>query len=760
MAGPWEKYGGAKEGPWSKYAAKPAAPETEGPSVIGDVAAAGASGAARGVADLIGLPGTIGDAGRSGLEWMLRRGYQAVTGSEPSPQGGMVERFFAGPTPEVEAQLIGGGSSPIGGENLKAAMSAATGGATDFQPKTTAGEYARTVGEFLPGVIAPGGVARKVVGNVLAPALASETAGQMTEGSALEPYARIVGALAGGVAGNIGAGRKAAQMPSARQILDEGGDAFEAAKPVLKDTQLTNQAYREVVDALQGTADDFGLVPEVHSPTMRLLRRHDKAAGHFDPGGSVDDAARMSTDDALAKLSKSGARQERRVLNQIAPSAGRKPAAPMSLSEFVAAKGGVIDFKGEAAAVAGGAKTKFGRVVRDDGKRSLDAMREAAEEAGYLADYTTDEFGRASVDDFLRALDDDLRGTKVFSRENLDRAAEIDAFEAQQSMRSDMRSNLDQIGQDLPGSVSDDVVGRAAQLMDAERIGPQEALRRAIADDIAENGIMPQEVPAGLFPDPQNPGAPMGGAEPSLFDLEMARRGLGHIGRGNVMNRSQGALTGRLTDKLDESVEALMGRPEAFKASKATDADQALQTLAKARETWRTGLKSQIIENAIEQAGNVASGFENGLRIEFRKLLKGKAARNFNATELEAIKRVANGTVTQNALRWLGGFGVPVDSGRNFLGSVIGSGAGHALGGPLGAIGLPAVGSAAKMGASSVAARNAEIVDALVKSGKKGADLYRNALAAQKTAGRAAILRALLQGQSAGRIPSERAGAQ
>lgn len=69
-----------------------------------------------------------------------------------------------------------------------------------YKPQTTAEKYVQTVGEFLPAAAAgPGGVARKVIGGAVVPGVASEAAGQATEGSALEPWARAVGAVGGGV---------------------------------------------------------------------------------------------------------------------------------------------------------------------------------------------------------------------------------------------------------------------------------------------------------------------------------------------------------------------------------------------------------------------------------------------------------------------------------------------------------------------------------------------------------------------------------
>lgn len=88
-----------------------------------------------------------------------------------------------------------------------------------YKPQTTVGKYARTIGEFAGGAGAIGAVgrgARAISGSTAAgraptaagiavPAVASESAGQLTEGTALEPWARVAGAMAGTMAPNVGA---------------------------------------------------------------------------------------------------------------------------------------------------------------------------------------------------------------------------------------------------------------------------------------------------------------------------------------------------------------------------------------------------------------------------------------------------------------------------------------------------------------------------------------------------------------------------
>lgn len=133
------------------------------PSTMYDVGASLASGVGRGAAGLIGLPGTIGNAINDGLSW--------ATGMQSLP------------------------ASPFSSEGAQSALSTVTGGASDYQPQTTAGEYAGTVGEFLPGAALGGANIANLVRFGVLPGLASEGAGQLTEGSSIEPYARIAAAL-------------------------------------------------------------------------------------------------------------------------------------------------------------------------------------------------------------------------------------------------------------------------------------------------------------------------------------------------------------------------------------------------------------------------------------------------------------------------------------------------------------------------------------------------------------------------------------
>lgn len=137
-----------------------------------DVGKSAASGVARGVAGLIGLPGDV----KQGVGWLVGNAPRLVGGSAVQRPNTLDENL-ALPTSQQATGVI---DRAVGGLH---------------KPETMAGEYAQTVGEFLPA--AAGGLGNMVRYGVV-PALASETAGQLTKGTDLEGGARFAGALLGG----------------------------------------------------------------------------------------------------------------------------------------------------------------------------------------------------------------------------------------------------------------------------------------------------------------------------------------------------------------------------------------------------------------------------------------------------------------------------------------------------------------------------------------------------------------------------------
>ena len=150
--------------------------------IAADVAKSGGVGLAKGA---LGVAGMVPD-----ISGLLRKGFNAGL-----DKLGILTNGGATPAPR---EAFGMNLDKLGtSQQLQEGVQAATG--PFYKPKTTAGEYAQTVGEFLPGAIAtPGGLAANAVKFGVVPALVSETAGQMTKGTGAEPWARLAGGVVGG----------------------------------------------------------------------------------------------------------------------------------------------------------------------------------------------------------------------------------------------------------------------------------------------------------------------------------------------------------------------------------------------------------------------------------------------------------------------------------------------------------------------------------------------------------------------------------
>lgn len=162
-------------------------------AVAGDVAKSAGTGALEGFASLVQMPRDAGN-------WL---GQQA---------GDFIDSMM-GVSPEQSAK------NRARAEEITSGMASNPANVADktveqfggYEPQTTAGEYARTVGQMAPNaLLGPGGVVRRTASVVL-PGVASEAAGQATEGSQYEPLARAAGAVGGGLVSGIGASNSAAK---------------------------------------------------------------------------------------------------------------------------------------------------------------------------------------------------------------------------------------------------------------------------------------------------------------------------------------------------------------------------------------------------------------------------------------------------------------------------------------------------------------------------------------------------------------------
>jgi len=230
-----ESEGGFRLGGFYENIVGEGAVDTPG-EVIGDVIGTAGAGALRGVKGLLETPEMLGRA--------VRRGYQAVTGSE--------ER-----TPVFDTAT--GRALGAGYEGIASAVGADPEG-INRRGETTAAQYAGTVGEFLPAAIGGGAGALKTA---VTAGLGSEALGQATEGTALETPARIVGAFAAPAA-LTGAKnktvrameRRAVESPSLDTARANKNSKYAAAKAAGAEVQV------DMTGLSRSLADDMKNAPE------------------------------------------------------------------------------------------------------------------------------------------------------------------------------------------------------------------------------------------------------------------------------------------------------------------------------------------------------------------------------------------------------------------------------------------------------------------------------------------------------------------
>lgn len=222
------------------------APVEKKTSTAEDIGRSIPTGLAEGVSAMVGTFGDLRSAGEGAVQWAGdRMGFKgpAPKMSAPLPvelvtrAGAKLLSDNTGVDPRFTklAMALGTPGGLMTAPTSKEVLGAATRDKPLYQPQTKAGKYARTISQFGPAVATPGSAARRIA-NVLVPGAVSEAAGQLTEGSKIEPYARLAGALAGagGVAmvgrgspdtrllAEASRGASDQQVAAARALMEEG----------------------------------------------------------------------------------------------------------------------------------------------------------------------------------------------------------------------------------------------------------------------------------------------------------------------------------------------------------------------------------------------------------------------------------------------------------------------------------------------------------------------------------------------------------
>jgi len=196
------------------------------PSTVEDVAKSGGIGVAKGVIAGAGGAGDLRNLLSSGVDYAAgKMGASPETAEKIKGAAGQAAKYSTIGRVFADAPTS---------RDIQSKVEEQTG--EFYKPKTTAGKYAQTMGEFIPAAVAgPGRIVPKLV-SALAGGAGSEAAGQATEGTKAEPYARVLGAVAGGLAPHA-ASRAVTPLPAsaAKQRLvdvlaDEGVTSLTAGQ--------------------------------------------------------------------------------------------------------------------------------------------------------------------------------------------------------------------------------------------------------------------------------------------------------------------------------------------------------------------------------------------------------------------------------------------------------------------------------------------------------------------------------------------------
>ena len=221
------------------------------PGLAADVGRGAWGGLAEGTEGLLGLPHDIPKLADYGLDWASAHLAQAA----------------GGPPAEESIKNTHGSylRMALGDNGYNALTSFSLPGAADYQrwfknagvdpgymPQSAAGRYAHEIAAFAPAALATiplggAGMAARVLprlGETIAPAVSSETLGHATQGTGLEPWARIAGAGLGSVAQMAGT----AGVTGLRVPMTEAGQQDIAANQFragTRDPAAASQALRD-----------------------------------------------------------------------------------------------------------------------------------------------------------------------------------------------------------------------------------------------------------------------------------------------------------------------------------------------------------------------------------------------------------------------------------------------------------------------------------------------------------------------------------
>lgn len=249
-----------------------AAPE-QAPMTATGTAKALASGAGQGGIDFLSMPYDLG-------QWAGKKtvyGIQRMLGYSPEDAQAGADNMLAAQKALAQTGMV----TPTGpsGEEMRQGVESVTGPL--YQPKNRLEQYAHTTGTFLPSALAgPGSALRKAAMTVI-PGLATEGAGQATEGLKIgdynvEPVARTAAAvisslLTGGVGVNKPTKAMIKDAPKQAEVMAQKDTLFKKLEGA--GVKYDANAYKAWSKNLTDRLATEGLDPTLHPQATAVLKR-------------------------------------------------------------------------------------------------------------------------------------------------------------------------------------------------------------------------------------------------------------------------------------------------------------------------------------------------------------------------------------------------------------------------------------------------------------------------------------------------------
>lgn len=225
---------------------------------------------------------------------------------------------------------------------------------------------------------------------------------------------------------------------------------------------------------------------------------------------------------------------------------------------------------------------------------------------------------------------------------------------------------------------------------------------------IAEEGLSKRLHPGALGALQDIEDAATSGQPITLKGIDLLRQNVGDVAA-TAGTPGERRLAGIMRDKMDDYLQSIDSNHVIT-----GDPQSATQVLSQARDVWSTYKKSALIDDLIDGAKNrsnfTASGYENGLRTEFRALAQNNdKMRQFSPDERDAIHKIVRGGPIDNFFRGAGRF---VSRGPVSAGLTVGA---TALGGPVAGAGVAAGAEGARWAATRGTLNNIESLQNLIK---------------------------------------------